>query len=777
MRPKVLEISWHETQAVYSCDFQPLPHNQLKRLLPLSGDEEEGKPADKTPLIAGGRQYRLATSGGDSKVRLWMVHPNVPPANASTHAAATGQEAIPHPPRAEYLTTLSKHTAAVNVVRFSPNGQTLASAGDDGNVILWVPSDRPVVAFGESSEDQPDKEHWRLQKMLQVTTKHVYDLAWSPDGEFFIAGSTDNTATIWKASTGECVFALREHSHNVQGVSWDPLNEYIATQSSDRSVHVNTFAFRNGVPDVHPVSRATRMEVRHSRTPSIPSSSRPNMVRRASTTSETGSVMTSASEHTEVPGPSMSNPIGGAPMTPSASVPSTPGPASSSMNPPPPSARPGSRRSSFSGSQAAGSPALSAVAFPARGRSPSPIPPLPAIRAPPTSSQAIMQRLYGEEGVTRFFRRLSFSPDGSLLLTPAGQIEDQIYKGSPMMTARSLSQDGSEAAGPMSIPKLRNVDSGKPTVYIYTRANLAKAPIAHLPGHKTACVAIRFSPIFYDLRTDSQSVQEPKQITLDRSDPTPQHVSLSMPPPPIPSKETEDKSALGSIFALPYRLLYAVACQDSVLLYDTQQAGPIAIFKGLHYAGFTDIAWSPDGQSLMLASSDGYCSIVVFDLAELGTVHATQQHHRQLAAIAQSHSHGGVSTPHVHPANSVPHSPAVSTMRQSPAPARSEREGSTASSIAPLPPAHHSASVPPFSGTAPTVPSSTSSSTEVPPTPEQSEKGDAAPTILKGQGGPGSESGMSMASAQNEQTKRSNRDEDQSQGPKKKRRIALTHLG
>jgi chromatin assembly factor 1 subunit B len=83
-----------------------------------------------------------------------------------------------------------------------------------------------------------------------VTTKHVYDLAWSPDGEFFIAGSTDNTATIWKAATGElhlsiestnsadetgeCVFALREHAHNVQGVSWDPLNEYIATQSSDR---------------------------------------------------------------------------------------------------------------------------------------------------------------------------------------------------------------------------------------------------------------------------------------------------------------------------------------------------------------------------------------------------------------------------------------------------------------------------------------------------------------------------------------------------------------
>jgi chromatin assembly factor 1 subunit B len=43
-----------------------------------------------------------------------------------------------------------------------------------------------------------------------VTTKHVYDLAWSPDGEFFIAGSTDNTATIWKAVTGESTHAVAE---------------------------------------------------------------------------------------------------------------------------------------------------------------------------------------------------------------------------------------------------------------------------------------------------------------------------------------------------------------------------------------------------------------------------------------------------------------------------------------------------------------------------------------------------------------------------------------
>lgn len=37
----------------------------------------------------------------------------------------------------------------------------------DGNVILWVQSDRPgTAAFGETA-DESEKEHWRLQKMVQ----------------------------------------------------------------------------------------------------------------------------------------------------------------------------------------------------------------------------------------------------------------------------------------------------------------------------------------------------------------------------------------------------------------------------------------------------------------------------------------------------------------------------------------------------------------------------------------------------------------------------------
>ena len=52
-----------------------------------------------------------------------MVHPNILPPSVRENA---GTEAVAaRPPRVEYLATLSRHSAAVNVVRWSPNGTCL----------------------------------------------------------------------------------------------------------------------------------------------------------------------------------------------------------------------------------------------------------------------------------------------------------------------------------------------------------------------------------------------------------------------------------------------------------------------------------------------------------------------------------------------------------------------------------------------------------------------------------------------------------------------------
>lgn len=77
----------------------------------------------------------------------------------------------------------------------------LASAGDDGNVLLWVPSELQMQpGLGEDRSD--DKETWRVKHMCRSSGAEIYDLAWSPDGVFIITGSMDNIARIYNAQTG-----------------------------------------------------------------------------------------------------------------------------------------------------------------------------------------------------------------------------------------------------------------------------------------------------------------------------------------------------------------------------------------------------------------------------------------------------------------------------------------------------------------------------------------------------------------------------------------------
>ncbi|KAF4462812.1 chromatin assembly factor 1 subunit B [Fusarium albosuccineum] len=550
MKAAPLIINWHDQNApVYSAHFEPA-----------------GKG-------------RLATAGGDNHVRIWKVQ-------------VDGEER-----KVEYLSTLSKHNQAVNVVRWAPKGLSPLSPPAS---LLRHPSDSfnssetPQSNFG--NEGQEDKESWRAKHMCRSSGAEIYDLAWSPDGVHFIIGSMDNIARIYNAHTGTLVRQIAEHSHYVQGVTWDPLNEYIATQSSDRSVHIYSLKTKDGQYTLSQDDKTPRLasHIKADLPPRRISSSSPappDFGHRSSL-----AVLDNA--------PSVGSPVPSAPGTPTSfALP---------MNPP--SVVSHSRRSSFSSR---------------RSVSPAPSMPLPAVmpmdpspKPPSAMSSGLGMKnanLYANETLTSFFRRLTFTPDGSLLLTPSGQYQNQ----------HQLDKDAK--------PTYEVIN----TVYIYTRGGINKPPIAHLPGHKKPSVVVKCSPILYTLR---QSPPTTRNITIDTSSSEEPIPSLPEPlskpspapsvmdPPPPPASTTSESKASNSdansstpgpkpAFSLPYRMVYAVATQDSVLLYDTQQKTPICIVSNLHCATFTDLAWSSDGLTLMISSSDGFCSTLSFAAGELGEVY------------------------------------------------------------------------------------------------------------------------------------------------------------
>ncbi|KAK9775452.1 putative WD40-repeat-containing domain protein [Seiridium cardinale] len=621
MKSTPLIINWHDsTSPVYSAHFEP-----------------HGKG-------------RLATGGGDNNVRLWKIE-------------AEGEDR-----KVEYLSTLSKHSQAVNVVRWAPKGEILASAGDDGNVILWVPADSNHTVLG--NEDLGDKETWRTKHMCRSTGAEIYDLAWSPDGAHFIIGSMDNVARIYNAATGSLVRQIAEHSHYVQGVAWDPLNEYIATQSSDRSVHIYSLKTKDGQYTL--LASHAKMDL-PARRISSSSPAPPDLGHR--------SLLAAA----EASGVAVGSPVPSAPGTPT----SVPLP----MNPP--SAVSHSRRSSFSSR---------------RSVSPAPSLPLPAVMPMEPSPKPNMgvrnANLYANETLTSFFRRLTFTPDGSLLMTPAGQYQVQ-----------------HSGEGPRNTYEVIN------TVYIYTRGGINKPPMAHLPGHKKPSIAIKCSPVVYTLR---QSPPVTKHITIDTSSPEdpipalPEPISKPSPapsimdPPPPPSSagaaENERSSTPSKslnletgastpgpkpTFALPYRMVYAVATQDTVLLYDTQQMTPICVVSNLHLTTFTDLAWSNDGLTLLISSFDGFCSTISFSPGELGTTYTGELSSIKAQASAGTGTSSNQPTPTPTPTSFAPPSPFHGPSHQ--------HRNSTSSFTAPSPPSTTGASFVSLRPSSPARSNSTSS--------------------------------------------------------------------
>lgn len=141
------------------------------------------------------------------------------------------------------------------------------------------------------------------------------------------------------------------------------------------------------------------------------------------------------------------------------------------------------------------------------------------------------------------------------------------------------SPDGSFLILPAGVFNNRSRGCGDYTAYLFSRDNWEE-PIGHLPAQTKPVVAVRFCPILFRLHERSKSF--------------------------LPFQK------------LKYKLIFAVATVDSVILYDTTSALPLAVFGQLHYESITDIAWSHDGQFLAVSSLDCYCSIISFSQGELG---------------------------------------------------------------------------------------------------------------------------------------------------------------
>lgn len=138
-----------------------------------------------------------------------------------------------------------------------------------------------------------------------------------------------------------------------------------------------------------------------------------------------------------------------------------------------------------------------------------------------------------------------------------------------------FSPDGSFFLLPAAQYQLRKEDKPFSAVLLYKRNDLSSPCFVYSTNNKPA-ICVKFCPKIFKL------------------------------------EDTKPK-----IFDLNYRMFFALATVDSVLVYHTDSIQPLFIVGNIHFACLTDLAWCAN-KCLGISSSDGFCSFVFFDTNELG---------------------------------------------------------------------------------------------------------------------------------------------------------------
>ena len=123
-------------------------------------------------------------------------------------------------PRAfEHIVLTTSGYQNIENLAFTPDGQYFISGYDDGTTILWnVDTVEPVHTFKQEGN------------VLFATV--------SPDGKYGLTGGSDRIIRLWDLQTGDLVRSYIGHTDSVFGLAFSPDGKFFVSSSADTTVRI-----------------------------------------------------------------------------------------------------------------------------------------------------------------------------------------------------------------------------------------------------------------------------------------------------------------------------------------------------------------------------------------------------------------------------------------------------------------------------------------------------------------------------------------------------------
>ena len=119
------------------------------------------------------------------------------------------------------VTTLLAHDSWVGDLAFTPDGETLITAGYDDTLMWW-----PVAA------EKPEPV-----RKVRAHDGWIRALAVSPDGKILASGGNDHTVKLWDLATGALLRTFVGHESHVYSVLFHPSGQFLLSGELRGMVH------------------------------------------------------------------------------------------------------------------------------------------------------------------------------------------------------------------------------------------------------------------------------------------------------------------------------------------------------------------------------------------------------------------------------------------------------------------------------------------------------------------------------------------------------------